>query len=169
MKFLKKYKFFIISIASMLIIAGIIIGVILSITNNSGKYGYYVALYSGDILYDSFGRKRRKIELPDNLVKEGYIFDGWYYDKDVWRQSLIPTLPLKEHNPLRLLEKAASAWRQCYGESGGRLVRFGGDYKAFPIGSEVTVIANVPEGKKFSHWIFEEDGALFTITRIPLR
>ena len=47
----------------MLIIAGIIIGVILSVTNNSGKYGYCVALYSGDILYDSFwaekGEKNR--------------------------------------------------------------------------------------------------------------
>jgi uncharacterized repeat protein (TIGR02543 family) len=97
MKFLKKYKFFIISIASMLIIAGIIIGVILSITNNSGKYGYYVALYSGDILYDSFwAEKGEKIELPDNLVKEGYIFDGWYYDKDVWRQKFDPDTPIEK-------------------------------------------------------------------------
>jgi len=163
MKFLKKYKFFIISIASMLIIAGIIIGVILSITNNSGKYGYYVALYSGDILYDSFwAEKGEKIELPDNLVKEGYIFDGWYYDKDVWRQKFDPDTPIEKSITLYAYwKKRPPLGDNVMGRVVGGLFASGGDYKAFPIGSEVTVIANVPEGKKFSHWIFEEDGALF--------
>ena len=29
---------------------------------------------------------REMIRIPDDPVKEGYTFDGWYWDKDVWQR-----------------------------------------------------------------------------------
>lgn len=29
---------------------------------------------------------RKAIKMPKDPLKEGYVFDGWYWDKDVWEQ-----------------------------------------------------------------------------------
>ena len=50
---------------------------------------YTIAFYDDDVLVDTVETAgNEEIVLPAAPQKEGLTFDGWYLDKDVWRDKL---------------------------------------------------------------------------------
>ncbi len=42
-------------------------------------------IVAGEV-YDTISTNGKEaIKLPDNPTKEGYIFDGWYWDNEIWK------------------------------------------------------------------------------------
>lgn len=66
------------------------------------------------------------IKMPDNPTKDGYIFDGWYWDKDVWKKPFTADSLL--HAPLSDNMTVYAKWR-AEEELMGTEAAFGGDFK----------------------------------------
>lgn len=39
----------------------------------------------GEVYYIISSAGEEEIEMPPNPEKENYVFEGWYWDKDVWQ------------------------------------------------------------------------------------
>ena len=62
-----------------------------SISDASGNSGsgtvYSINLIADGAVYAKISTKGREaIKLPDNPTKDGYVFDGWYFDNEVWEK-----------------------------------------------------------------------------------
>ena len=51
-----------------------------------GKEKYKVDFLVDGELYYSLETGNSELKLPDAPEKEGYVFDGWYFDKDAWKK-----------------------------------------------------------------------------------
>ena len=58
-----------------------------------------------------------KLSLPKNPTKEGYIFDGWYWDEGTWERPFTANSLLNE--PLSAEMKVYAKWRAEGEEPGG--------------------------------------------------
>ena len=52
-------------------------------SNVSFKIDFIV---DGDVYHTVDSKGNEEIQLPADPEKEGYIFDGWYWDKDTWEK-----------------------------------------------------------------------------------
>ena len=62
-----------------------------SISNASGSSGsvtvYSINFIADGAVYAKISTKGKEaIKLPDNPKKEGYVFDGWYWDNEIWKK-----------------------------------------------------------------------------------
>ena len=62
-----------------------------SISDASGSSGsvtvYSINFIADGAVYAKISTKGREaIKLPDNPTKDGYVFDGWYFDNEVWEK-----------------------------------------------------------------------------------
>ena len=82
----------------------IILFLIISLFTISGckkKVKFNVNFYVGNQIYEVVGTNGKEvIEMPINPTKDGYTFEGWYWDEGTWfkpftAQSLVQN-PLKE-------------------------------------------------------------------------
>ncbi len=63
-------------------------GSISDASGNSGSVTVYSINFIADgAVYAKISTKGREaIKLPDNPTKDGYIFDGWYWDNEIWKK-----------------------------------------------------------------------------------
>lgn len=61
----------------------------------------------------SVGTDSKIISMPKNPVKDGFTFDGWFWDKDTWKKEFtlnsIADQPIREENSFRVYAKWKSA------------------------------------------------------------
>lgn len=52
-----------------------------------GKVDFKLDFIADGEVYDAISTNGKEaIKLPDNPKKDGYIFDGWYWDNEIWKK-----------------------------------------------------------------------------------
>ena len=88
-------------IFNKIIILAFLFVILFTITGCKKKVKFNVNFYADNQIYEVVGTNGKEvIEMPVNPTKEGYTFEGWYWDDGTWlkpftAQSLVQT-PLKE-------------------------------------------------------------------------
>lgn len=71
-----------------IVLISLVIGAVTALTLvGCGQVEFKVRFMVDDTVYATIATKgNEKIKLPKNPKKEGYTFDGWYWDEDVWQE-----------------------------------------------------------------------------------
>ncbi len=74
-----------------------------------GKVSYKIEFIVDNSVYSTLDTTGNEtIKLPDNPTKDGYIFDGWYWDEDTWTRPFTANSLLNE--PLSSDMKVYAKW-----------------------------------------------------------
>ena len=92
-------------------------------SNVSFKIDFIV---DGAVIHTIDTKGNEEIQVPTDPEKEGYIFDGWYWDKDTWEKPFTADSLL--HAPLSDNMTVYAKWR-AEEELMGTEAAFGGDFK----------------------------------------
>ena len=93
------------------------------------------------------------ITIPDNPSKEGYIFDGWYWDNETFERLFTIDSLLNEHPQFDFTVYAkwsSVMYNITYVLNGG--VNHDDNPKAFSIGTTIEIFEPTKEGYTFNGW-----------------
>ena len=165
-KLLNKKVILIIILIIVLAVPAVVLPIVLAKDEPSGSEEVVVLFISDEVEYYEARLLKDGIisSMPNPPNKEGYTFEGWFLDKDVWET------PFDENAPVENDMTLYAYWEEDEDDppisyvisvTGGTL-HTGETYGAFYEGTNALITAVVPEGQRFVHWLLTGSEDLFT-------
>ncbi|MEG1791918.1 MAG: InlB B-repeat-containing protein, partial [Clostridia bacterium] len=76
---------------SAIIVVLVLLSMLTVLATACNKDGFKISFHGGDSTYTITTKGKGTITLPTNPVKEGYTFEGWFFDKEFTSQLLEST------------------------------------------------------------------------------